>query len=198
MRTKRPLREPVREAPGPKLKNYITPAGLQRLREEHHFLLTKERPAVTKVVQWAASNGDRSENADYQYAKRRLRQIDSRLRFLGKRIDAAEVVDPAAKRSGQAAERVFFGATVSYSNGAGEEKTVSIVGSDEVDLNRNYISWVSPLARTLMKSKEGDRVVLRAPGGTEALEITDVRYEEIPIDPYTPPPGAESAGTPKD
>ena len=183
------------DAPKVKLKNYITPAGLQRLREEHHFLLTKERPAVTKVVQWAASNGDRSENADYQYAKRRLRQIDSRLRFLGKRIDAAEVVDPAAKRSGQAAERVFFGATVCFTNAAGEEKTVSIVGSDEVDLNRNYISWVSPLARTLMKSKEGDRVVLRAPGGTEALEITEVRYEEIPIDPYTAPPGAESSPT---
>ena len=186
-------RHPKDDAPSVRLKNYITPGGLQRLKEEHHFLLTKERPAVTKVVQWAASNGDRSENADYQYGKRRLRQIDSRIRFLGKRIDAAEVVDPAAKRSGQAAERVFFGATVSYSNADGDEKTVSIVGADEVDLHRNYISWVSPLARTLMKSREGDRVVLRAPGGIEHLEILEVRYEHIPIEPFTVPPGAESA-----
>ena len=185
------------DAPKIKLKNYITPAGLQRLREEHHFLLTKERPAVTKVVQWAASNGDRSENADYQYAKRRLRQIDSRLRFLGKRIDAAEVVNPAAKRLGQAAERVFFGATVRFSNSKGEEREVSIVGADEVDLHRNYISWVSPLARTLMKSKEGDRVILRAPGGTEPLEILEVRYEAIAIDPFKEPPGAESAAKPQ-
>lgn len=184
------------DAPAVKLKNYITPAGLQRLKDEHHFLLTKERPAVTRVVQWAASNGDRSENADYQYGKRRLRQIDSRIRFLGKRIDAAEVVNPAAKRLGQAAERVFFGATVRFSNSKGEEREVSIVGADEVDLHRNYISWVSPLARTLMKSKEGDRVVLRAPGGTEQLEILEVRYEEIPIDPFKEPPGAESAAKP--
>src|SRR3569832_998056 len=112
MRTKRPLREPVRDAPGPKLKNYITPHGLRRLKDEHRFLLDRERPAVTKVVTWAAGNGDRSENADYLYAKRRLRQIDSRIRFLGKRIDAAEVVNPAAPRSGAAASRVFFGATV--------------------------------------------------------------------------------------
>lgn len=181
------------EAPKVKLKNYITPAGLQRLRDEHHFLLMRERPAVTKVVQWAASNGDRSENADYQYGKRRLRQIDSRIRFLGKRIDAAEVVDPSAPRPAAAASRVFFGATVSYSNAAGEEKTVSIVGADEVDLHKNYISWVSPLARTLMKSKEGDRVTLRAPGGTEQLEILEVRYEEIPIEQFKAPPGAESA-----
>src|SRR3954464_423094 len=108
MRTKRPLREPVREAPGPKLKNYITPAGLQRLRDEHRFLLNKERPAMTGVVAWAAGNGDRSENADYLYAKRRLREIDRRIRFLGKRIDAAEVVDPETPRSGSAATKVFF------------------------------------------------------------------------------------------
>lgn len=181
------------DPPKVKLKNYITPAGLQRLKEEHHFLLTKERPAVTKVVQWAASNGDRSENADYQYGKRRLRQIDSRIRFLGKRIDAAEVVDPAAPRPAAAASRVFFGATVRFSNSKGEEREVRIVGADEVDVHRNYISWVSPLARTLMKSKEGDRVVLRAPGGTEPLEILEVRYEQIPVDPFREPPGAESA-----
>src|SRR6187431_1837046 len=142
----RPLREPVREAPGPKLKNYITPHGLQRLRDELRFLLTRERPAVTQVVAWAAGNGDRSENADYQYGKKRLRQIDSRIRFLTKRIDAAEVVDPEAPRGAQAASRIFFGATVRYENAAGDERQVRIVGVDEVDLDRNYISWVSPLA----------------------------------------------------
>lgn len=182
------------DAPAVKFKNYITPAGLQRLKAEHHFLLTKERPAVTKVVQWAASNGDRSENADYQYGKRRLRQIDSRIRFLGKRIDAAEVVDPAATRSGLAASRVFFGATVRYQTSKGDEREVRIVGADEVDLHRNYISWVSPLARALMKAKEGDRVTLRAPGGVEQLEILEVTYQAIPIEPFTEPAGAESTG----
>src|SRR5881275_2863071 len=135
MRMKRPLREPVRDAPGPKLKNYITPAGLQRLRDEHRFLMTRERPAVTQIVAWAAGNGDRSENADYLYGKRRLRQIDSRIRFLTKRIDAAEVIDPTAPRSGSAATRVFFGATVTYRDGGGAEHVVSIVGTDEVDLD---------------------------------------------------------------
>jgi transcription elongation factor GreB len=193
MRTKRPLREPVREASGPKLKNYITPAGLPRLRDEHRFLMTRERPAVTAVVAWAAGNGDRSENADYLYGKRRLRQIDSRIRFLTKRIDAAEVVDPAAPRSAAAASRVFFGATVTYRAADGRERTVSIVGLDEVDLNRGYISWMSPLARALMKSAAGDRVVLRAPTKTEHLEIVDVDYAPIPMDPFREPPGAESA-----
>ena len=134
------------------VKNYITPSGLQRLKDEHRFLLTRERPAVTQVVAWAASNGDRSENADYQYGKRRLRQIDRRIRFLTKRIDAAEIVDPEAPRGGRAATQVFFGATVRYANAAGTERVVSIVGLDEVDLDRNHISWVSPLARALMKS----------------------------------------------
>ena len=210
MRAKRPLREPVREAAGPKLKNYITPAGLQRLKDEHRFLMNRERPAVTQVVSWAASNGDRSENADYLYGKRRLRQIDSRIRFLTRRIDAAEVVDPAATRAGSAAARVFFGATVTYrvlassprsresdagvSQAAGEELTVSIVGVDEVDLNRHYISWMSPLARALMKSSPGDRVVLRAPKKTEQLEILDVEYAAIPMDPFREPPGAEATG----
>ncbi len=192
MRTKRPLREPVRDAPGPKLKNYITPAGLQRLKDEHRFLLNRERPAVTQVVAWAASNGDRSENADYQYGKRRLRQIDSRIRFLGKRIDAAEVVDPAAPRAAAAATRVFFGATVTYADGSGGEHVVRIVGLDEVDLNRRYISWMSPLARALMKSSPGDRVVLRAPKKTETLEIVDVEYSPIPMEPFREPPGAEA------
>ena len=205
MRIKRPLREPVRETTGPKLKNYITPAGLQRLKDEHRFLMNRERPAVTQVVAWAAGNGDRSENADYLYGKRRLRQIDSRIRFLTKRIDAAEVVDPAAPRPGAAASRVFFGATVTYrvvarlrppSAGFGEaseEHVVRIVGIDEVDVNRRYISWMSPLARALMKASPGDRVVLRAPKKTEHLEILDVEYAPIPIDPFREPPGAESA-----
>jgi len=174
------------------LKNYITPSGLQRLKDEHKFLLTKERPAVTAVVAWAASNGDRSENADYQYGKRRLRQIDRRIHFLTKRIDAAEVIDPEAPRNGKAATHVFFGATVRYANAAGTERVVSIVGLDEVDLNRNYISWVSPLGRALMKSGPGDTVVLHAPGKTEQLEILEVRYARIPVEPFTQPPGAES------
>lgn len=193
MRTKRPLREPVRDAPGPKPKNYFTPAGLQRLKDEHAFLLNRERPAVTQVVAWAASNGDRSENADYLYSKRRLRQIDSRIRFLGKRIDSAEVVDPAAPRSGAAAKRVFFGATVTYQDSAGREHIIRIVGVDEVDLNRGYISWMSPLARALIKAGPGDRVVLRAPTKTEPLEILDVEYVHIPMDPFRQPPGAEAA-----
>jgi transcription elongation factor GreB len=174
-------------------KNYITPAGLERLRAELKFLLTRERPAVTEVVAWAAGNGDRSENADYQYGKRRLRQIDRRIHFLRKRIDAAEIVDPESPRSGRAATRVFFGATVRYANGAGEERVVRVVGADEIDLARNYISWVSPLAQALMKAGPGDTVVLRAPGGTEELEILDVRYERIPMDPFQEPPGAQAA-----
>jgi len=195
MRTKRPLREPVREAAGPKVKNYITPAGLQRLKDEHRFLLNRERPAVTKVVTWAASNGDRSENADYLYAKRRLRQIDSRIRFLTKRIDAAEVVNPAAPRPPAAAARIFFGATVTYRDSANLEHVVAIVGLDEVDVNRHYISWRSPLAKALMKSGAGDRVVLHAPNKTEHLEILDVDYQPIPMDPFVDPPGAESRPT---
>lgn len=175
------------------ITNYITPSGLQRLRDELRFLLTRERPAVTQVVAWAAGNGDRSENADYQYGKRRLRQIDGRIRFLRKRIDAARVIDPEVPRGGRAATQVFFGATVTYVNAAGTERVVSIVGIDEVDLDRDHISWVSPLARALMKSGAGDRVVLHAPGGTEHLQILEVRYERIPVKPFTEPPGAESA-----
>ena len=186
-------RNPKADAPGPRVKNYITPSGLQRLKDEHRFLLTKERPAVTQVVAWAAGNGDRSENADYQYGKRRLREIDRRIRFLTKRIDAAEIVDPEGPRTGRAATQIFFGATVRYSNAAGAERVVSIVGSDEVDLELNYISWVSPLARALMKAGAGDRVVLRAPGGVEHLRVLDVAYERIPVEPFHEPPGAESA-----
>ena len=190
---KLPTRAPVRDAPGPKLKNYITPAGLQRLKDEHRFLLLRERPAVTQVVAWAAGNGDRSENADYLYGKRRLRQIDSRIRFLTKRIDAAEVVDPETPRQGSTARRVFFGATVRYADASGAERVVSIVGVDEVDLDRHYISWMSPLARALMKSGPSDTVVLRAPTRTEELEILEVRYARLPMEPFREPPGAEAA-----
>ncbi|HEY7055415.1 MAG TPA: transcription elongation factor GreB [Vicinamibacterales bacterium] len=179
------------------VKNYITPSGLQRLRDELRFLLARERPAVTQVVAWAASNGDRSENADYQYNKRRLRQIDRRIRFLTQRIDAAEVVDPEAPRTGCAARQVFFGATVRYATAGGTERVVRIVGLDEIDLERNHISWRSPLARALMKAGPGDRVVLHAPGGTERLEILDVSYEPIPVEPFSPPPGAESVSKPR-
>jgi transcription elongation factor GreB len=186
-------RKPQGNEPATLGRNYITPSGLQRLKDEHQFLLNRERPAVVEVVAWAASNGDRSENADYQYGKRRLRQIDGRIRFLAKRIEAAEVVDPEAPRAGQRATKVFFGATVRYANAAGTEKVVSIVGVDEVDLNRNHISWVSPLGRALMKSEAGDSVVLQAPGGTEDLDVLEVRYERISVEPFREPPGSESS-----
>jgi transcription elongation factor GreB len=173
-------------------KNYITPSGLQRLKDEHRFLLTRERPAVVEVVAWAASNGDRSDNADYRYGKRRLRQIDGRLRFLTKRIEAAEVVDPEASRARQQT-KAFFGATVRYANAAGAERVVSIVGVDEVDLSRNHISWVSPLGRALMKSEAGDSVVLKAPGGTENLTVLDVSYKPISVEPFREPPGSQAS-----
>jgi transcription elongation factor GreB len=187
-------RKPQGDEPAKAAKNYITPSGLQRLKDEHRFLLTRERPAVAEVVAWAASNGDRSDNADYRYGKRRLRQIDGRIRFLTKRIEAAEVVDPEARRVGQAATRAFFGATVRYVTAAGVDRLVSIVGTDEVDLNRNHISWVSPLGRALMKSAAGDSVVLRAPGGTEYLTVLEVCYERISVEPFREPPGSEASG----
>ena len=187
-------RKPQADEFSTRVKNYITQSGLERLKDEHRFLLTRERPAVVKVVAWAASNGDRSENADYKYAKRRLRQIDGRIRFLTKRIEAAEVVDPEAPRAGQAGTRAFFGATVRYANAAGAEHVVSIVGTDEVDLKRNHISWVSPLARALMKSAAGDSVVLQAPGGTEELTVLEVCYQHISVEPFREPPGAEVSG----
>jgi transcription elongation factor GreB len=186
-------RKPQPDAPTTQIKNYITPSGLKRLKDEHQFLLNKERPAVTEVVTWAAGNGDRSENADYQYGKRRLRQIDGRIRFLSKRIEAAEVVDPEAPRTGLAGKRAFFGATVRFANAAGAERVVSIVGTDEVDLNRNHISFVSPLGRALMKSAADDEVVLQAPGGTEYLTVLEVRYERIAVEPFREPAGAESS-----
>jgi transcription elongation factor GreB len=188
-------RQPKPDEPATPVKNYITRSGLQRLKDEHRFLLTRERPAVVEVVAWAASNGDRSENADYQYGKRRLRQIDGRIRFLTKRIEAAEVVDPEAPRAGQLGtkSRAFFGATVRYANAAGVERVVSIVGTDEIDLNRNHISWVSPLGRALMKSAAGDSVVLQLPGGTESLTVLEVRYERISVEPFREPPGSEAS-----
>src|SRR6202020_2040725 len=183
-------RKPKPDEPATPSKNYMTPSGLERLKDEHRFLLSRERPAVTEVVAWAASNGDRSENADYQYGKRRLRQIDGRIRFLTKRIEAAEVVDPEAPRAGQ--PRAFFGATVRYANAAGAERVASIVGTDEVDLNRNHISWVSPLGRALLKSAAGDSVVLEARGGTEYLTVLEVCYEPIYVEPFREPPGSEA------
>ena len=180
-------RRPQADEPATQVKNYITPGGLQRLKDEHRFLLTTDRPAVVEVVAWAASNGDRSENADYQYGKRRLRQIDGRIRFLTKRVELAEVVDPEAPRSGQRPTRVFFGATVRYANAAGAERVVSIVGTDEVDLNRGHISYVSPLGRALMKSEAGDSVVLHAPGGSEDLAVLEVCYERIDVEPFRAP-----------
>jgi transcription elongation factor GreB len=146
---------------------------------------------VVEVVAWAAGNGDRSENADYQYGKRRLRQIDARIRFLTKRIEAAEVIDPEAPRPKQSETRAFFGATVRYADASGAERVVSIVGIDEVDLSRNHISWVSPLGRALLKSAAGDTVVLQAPRGTEHLTLLDVRYQRIAVEPFREPAGSE-------
>ncbi|SEO72411.1 transcription elongation factor GreB [Nitrosovibrio sp. Nv6] len=170
-------------------KNYITPGGHKRLMDEFLWLMNKERPNVTATVSWAAANGDRSENADYIYGKKRLREIDRRIRFLTKRLDIAEVVDPAAPREND--NQIFFGATVTFANQKGEEKTVSIVGVDEIDTSRGYISWVSPLARALMKAREGDVVTLHAPGGTEELEILEVEYRTIPMEPFRETGGAE-------
>jgi transcription elongation factor GreB len=167
-------------------KNYITPQGHRRLKDELLFLLDKDRPAVTAAVSWAAKNGDRSENADYQYGKKRLREIDKRIRFLTKRLDSAEVVDPEAPRDADLAEQVFFGATVTYVNARGIDNTVTIVGVDEIDPKKGHISWISPLARALMKARAGDTVVLRAPGGVEELEVTDVRYVKVEVDAFVP------------
>ncbi len=194
MRTKRPLREPVRDEPGPPLKNYITPAGLQRLKDEHRFLLSRERPAVVEVVAWAAGNGDRSENADYHYGKRRGSRPDRSRGFAFSRnaLTPPWSFDPAAPRPGSAAARVFFGATVTYKDAAGLEHVVSIVGTDEVNLDRSYISWRSPLAIALMKARPGDVVDLHAPAKTEHLEIIDVEYAPIPMDPFREPLGAQS------
>ena len=163
-------------------RNYITPGGHARLMDEFLWLMNRERPQVTATVSWAAGNGDRSENGDYIYGKKRLREIDRRIRFLTRRLDIAEVVDPAAPREDET--RIFFGATVTFANQKSEEKTVSIVGVDEIDTSRGYISWISPMARALIKAQEGDVVTLRAPGGTEELEVLEVKYQTISMEPF--------------
>ena len=167
-------------------KNYITPDGYKCLKDEFDYLLKKDRPAVTAAVSWAAKNGDRSENADYQYGKKRLREIDRRLRFLTKRLDIAEVVDPETLREEEMAEQIFFGATVTYAHANGDENTITIVGVDEIDMKRNHISWISPLARALMKARPGDAVTLRAPGGVEELEVIAVAYRRVEVDRFVP------------
>jgi len=160
-------------------RNYMTPGGFARLKEELARLVEKERPAVVAAVAWAASNGDRSENADYIYGKKRLREIDRRIRFLVGRLDRAEVVDPVARREADNSDQVYFGATVTVCDSRGRERTLSIVGVDEIDTARGYISWMSPLARALIKAREGDTVTLRSPGGVELLDIVAVRYESL-------------------
>ncbi len=160
-------------------RNYMTPGGFARLSAELEHLVQKERPELVTVVAWAAGNGDRSENGDYIYGKKRLREIDRRIRFLIKRLDASEVVDPALPRDEETAGQVFFGATVDVRNARGEPRTVSIVGVDEIDTARGYISWVSPMARALLKAREGDTVTLRTPGGAEELDIVEVRYAPL-------------------
>lgn len=154
-------------------KNYMTPEGHRRMKEELLHLIDVERPEVVKVVSWAASNGDRSENGDYIYGKRRLREIDRRIRFLTKRLDIAEVVDPSAHHGN---DQIFFGATVTYENQAGEEHIVTIVGIDELDPLNGKISWISPVARALTKAREGDMVTLKTPSGVDELTILEVSY----------------------
>ena len=162
-------------------KNYITPAGHERIKAELLQLLNLDRPEVVKVVHWAASNGDRSENGDYIYGKKRLREIDRRIRFLNKRLEFAVVVNNSAHKSGEAdAEQIFFGATVAYSplegKHAGKETAITIVGVDEVDLEKGHVSWVSPIARALIKARLGDCVVIQTPTSPTEIEILDVQY----------------------
>ena len=157
----------------PGSKNYITPAGYERLCSELMHLIDTERPEVVGIVSWAASNGDRSENGDYLYGKKRLREIDRRIRFLTRRIEKAEVVDASLQGD---SDQIFFGATVTYANQAGGETTITIVGMDEVDLDKGYVSWISPIARALIKAREGDTVPLRTPAGVEQIDILAVKY----------------------
>ena len=154
-------------------KNYITPAGYQRLRDEFQTLLDIDRPKVVETVSWAAKNGDRSENGDYIYGKKRLREIDRRLRFLTRRLDIAVVADPALHFGN---DQVFFGATVTYANARGEERTITIKGIDEADSLAGEVSWVSPIARAMLKAREGDGVLLLTPAGKERIEVLSVRY----------------------
>ncbi len=157
------------------IKNYITPAGLQRLKDELRLLTRVERPKVVEVVSWAAGNGDRSENGDYIYGKKRLREIDRRTRYLLKRIEIAEPVDPRLQKN---RDQVFFGATVTYADRADREHTVRIVGVDEVQHERGEISWVSPLARALLRARVGDTVEVRTPQGAEPVEVVEIAYSE--------------------
>lgn len=166
--------QPERAGDGPAPKNYITPGGFRRLTEELTRLWKVERPALVTTVAWAAANGDRSENGDYLYGKRRLREIDRRVRFLSKRLDIAVVVDNHGKKH----ERVFFGATVSFQPEAGDEREVTIVGVDELDAGGERISWRSPMAMALIKARVGETVTLRTPRGPERLTITDIRYDD--------------------
>lgn len=159
----------------PSKKNYITPKGFTRLRDELHLLLNKTRPDLTAVVAWAASNGDRSENADYIYGKRKLREIDRRIRFLTKRLEIAEVIDPALV----VADKVQFGATVTFENEEGQKKKISIIGIDEIEPSAGKISWISPLAKALMGNAKGDAVTFHSPKGEEELEILKIEYKEI-------------------
>lgn len=156
------------------IRNYITQAGFDALQAELRELTRVERPRVVETVSWAAGNGDRSENGDYIYGKKRLREIDSRIRFLTKRLEIAEVVDPTQQKN---RDRVFFGATVTYEDGRGQERTITIVGIDEADADRNRVSWISPIARTLLKARAGDAVELRTPAGVETIEVIEIRYE---------------------
>jgi transcription elongation factor GreB len=154
-------------------RNYLTPEGYRRLRDELLGLIDDERPKIVEIVSWAAKNGDRSENGDYLYGKKRLREIDRRIRFLTKRLDIAEVVDPSAHHG---SDQVFFGATVTYASSDGSERTITIKGIDEADNLAGDVSWVSPIARALIKSREGDEVQLMTPGGLTRLEVIEVRY----------------------
>jgi transcription elongation factor GreB len=160
-------------------RNYMTPGGFVRLKAELATLVEQERPGVVAIVSWAAGNGDRSENGDYIYGKKRLREIDRRIRFLIRRLDNAEVVDPVTRRDADNDDQIFFGATVTVRGREGAERTISIVGVDEIDTGRGYVSWVSPIARALIKAREGDVVTLKTPGGAEELEILAVRYEPL-------------------
>lgn len=167
--------EPIRPEGTPSiLKNYVTPHGFALLQDELQHLLRKERPSVVETVRWAAGNGDRSENGDYIYGKRRLREIDRRVRYLTKQIDKAEVVDPKKQQS---LTQVFFGATLTYEQKDGDKKTVKIVGIDEADLTQNKISWTSPIAKALMKSRAGDTIEFRTPAGVESVKVLSVKYE---------------------
>jgi transcription elongation factor GreB len=176
MRKKTPTRAPARESTtGPAFKNYITPAGHRRLSDELARLWKVERPALVITVAWAAANGDRSENGDYIYGKRKLREVDRRIRYLSKSLDHAVVVDNAGKPP----ERVFFGATVSFRHASGDEQMVTIVGVDELDAGGARISWRSPMAAALLKARVGDVVMLRTPRGPERLEVLAIRYDAL-------------------